>query len=165
VRICFMLSCLAPLFALTMIRGLSDEVVSGRVLNYICASLILVPTAVVFLRIVLAKKRNDKGFLQVTSVTQNKEYVFTYFFTVLLPLYSITISNNRELAAYLCAIAIIFFILFRLNLYYTNLFFVVFRYNVYVVQPLNRIVLSKKEISSGDLLTPYRLSNTVFIDL
>lgn len=165
IRIMFMLSCLAPLFILTMMRGISDKICSDKILIIICSILVLIPTFFVILRILIAKKRNDRLAINVIEVTQNKEYVFTYFFTVLLPLYGITLSNSRELSAYITAIVLIFLILFRLNLYYTNIFFVIFKYNVYIIKPLNRIILSKRELTTGMAINPLRLSNTVFIEI
>lgn len=165
IRIMFMLSCLAPLFILTMVRGISGKICSDKILIIIGSILVLIPTFFVVLRIFIAKKRNDRLAINVIEVTQNKEYVFTYFFTVLLPLYGITLSTPREFTAYIAAIFLIFLILFRLNLYYTNIFFVIFKYNVYIIKPLNRIILSKRELTTGMAINPLRLSNTVFIDI
>lgn len=159
-----MLSCLAPLFILTMTRGISEKICDDKILIYIC-SFFIVPTFFVILRILIAKKQNDRLEVRVTSLTQNKEYVFTYFFTVLLPLYGITLSNYRDVGAYVLALLLIIIILFRLNLYYTNVFFVIFKYNVYIVQPNNLIILSKKEIIPGTQIWPLRLSNSVFINI
>lgn len=160
-----MLSCLAPLFILTMIKGVSDKICSDKILIYTCSALVIIPKLIVLFRIFLAKKQNDKLEIQVIEVTQNKDYVFTYFFTVLLPLYGISISTDRELYAYLLAVLLIFIILFRLNLYYTNIFFIIFKYNVYILKHTNQIILSKNELTSGIIIRPLRLSNSVFIEI
>lgn len=161
----FMLSCLAPLFILMMIRGINMDLCYDNTLKLICTCFIVVPLFFVLLRIIIAKQQNDKLQIEIKEVTQNKEYVFTYFFTVLLPLYGIALTNNRELYAYLTAIILIFLILFRLNLYYTNIFFILFKYNVYVIKPNNYIILSKKELTPNSIIVPYRLSNSVYIIL
>ena len=165
IRIMFMLSCLAPLFILMMIRGINMDLCYDNTLKLICTCFIVVPLFFVLLRIIIAKQQNDKLQIEIKEVTQNKEYVFTYFFTVLLPLYGIALTNNRELYAYLTAIILIFLILFRLNLYYTNIFFILFKYNVYVIKPNNYIILSKKELTPNSIIVPYRLSNSVYIIL
>lgn len=165
IRIMFMLSCLAPLFILTMIRGISDKICSDKTLIIICSSLIIVPIIFILLRIFIAKKHDDRYTLNITVVTENKDYVFTYFFTVLLPLYSISLTSPREIIAYSCAFILIILILFRLNLYYTNLFFVIFKYNVYIVKPTNSIILSKRELTPGMIINPIRISNSVFIEI
>lgn len=165
IRIMFMLSCLAPLFILMMIKGVDAKLCSEKALMIICSSFLLIPLLFVLLRILLAKKQNDKLQIEITEVTQNKEYVFTYFFTVLLPLYGIALTNLREFYAYVTAVSLIFIILFRLNLYYTNVFFILFKYNVYIIKPNNYIVLSRTELTPNSTILPYRLSNSVFIIL
>jgi len=160
-----MLSCLAPLFILMMIKGVDPLLCSNKLLMIVCSSFILTPLFFVLLRIFLARKQNDKLQIEIQEVTQNKEYVFTYFFTVLLPLYGITLTTVREFYAYVAAVSLIFIILFRLNLYYTNVFFILFKYNVYIIKPNNYVVISRTELTPNSTIIPYRLSNSVFIIL
>lgn len=167
VKFMMLLSSMAPLFLLVGIRGM-DQIISSDKLWYFISGLILIPYSILQLRIYFAKKSNDSHTLSVDGAKNNKEYLFTFLFTVLLPLYSVSISNSREFAAVVFAICFVIFVLWNLNLHFVNLFFALQGYRVYTIENDNSIVLlTFRHSIPHDLkeLKVHRISNSVFIEL
>lgn len=167
VKFMMLLSSMAPLFLLVGIRGL-DAVVADKHLWIAVACLVLIPYLVLRLRMYLSIKSNDTFVLDVTDVKNNKEYLFTYLFTVLLPLYSVTISNNREFGAMMFAICFVIFVLWNMNLHFVNILFAFMGYRVFTIESFDSaILLTTRTTIPKDLkeLKVHRLSNTVFIEL
>lgn len=167
VKFMMLLSSMLPLFVLVGVRGL-DKVICDNYLWLIISCLVIIPYALVRFRINRAVKSNDTFLIDVSEVKSNKEYLFTYLFTVLLPLYSVSISNQREFAAMIFAICFVIFVLWNMNLHFINLLFAIQGYRVYTIESFNSsILLTKRTRIPNDIkeLKVHRLSNTVFIEL
>src|SRR5690606_23527408 len=95
-------------------------------------------------------------------------YLFTYLFTVLLPLYSVSITTDREFAAVVVAILFIMFVLWNLNLHFINILFALQGYKVYTLEDLDGAILLSTRSHIPKKITEikvHRLSNSVFIEL
>ena len=167
VKFMMLLGSMAPLFFLVGIRGLKKELISEIYFYIIIASLIIIPYFILKVRIGMSVKRRDIYQLNTERTTQNKDYLFVYFFTVLLPLYSVSINDAREFSAMIFAICFIIFVLWNLNLHFINFFFAFSGYRVFTIDSnssaillttRNRIPESLKEIKA------HRISNSVFIE-
>lgn len=167
VKFMMLLSSMAPLFILVGARGM-DKVISDKFLWIGIGCLIIIPHIILKLRINRAKKSNDTYIIDVSEAQSNKEYLFTYLFTVLLPLYSVSITNNREFTAMLFAICFVIFVLWNMNLHFINFIFALQGFRVYTIESFNSsILLTKRLRIPSDLkeLKVYRLSNSVYIEL
>jgi len=167
VKLMMLLSSMAPLFILVGVRGM-DKVICDKYLWIAVSSLVIIPYLILRLRIYRSVKSNDTFLIDVTEAKNNKEYLFTYLFTVLLPLYSVAITDNREFAAMIFAICFVIFVLWNMNLHFINIFFAVAGYRVYTIESFNSsVLLTKRTRIPTDIkeLKVHRLSNTVFIEL
>lgn len=168
VKFMMLLSSMAPLFVLVALRGIDEKVISVEHLTIIVLILVVIPFLVLFLRIGSAKRNNDIVTVNISANTNNKDYLFTYLFTVLLPLYSFTITSNRDAIALLFALTIVLFVLWNMNLHFINLLFACRGYKVYTLDSFHGAVLlsTRYNLSIGaDELTVHRLSNSVFIEI
>lgn len=167
VKFMMLLSSMAPLFLLIGIRGM-DKIISDKHLWIAVSFLLVIPFLILKWRIHRTIKSNDTYMLDISETKNNKEYLFTYLFTVLLPLYSITIENNREFIAITFAICFIIFVLWNMNLHFVNIFFAFQGYHVYTIETFNSaILLTTRTSIPKDIkeLKVHRLSNSVFIEL
>ncbi len=167
VKFMMLLSSMAPLFFLVGIKGM-DDVVDDKHLWIAVILLLIIPFFIVKLRIRFAVKSNDVFVLDVSETKNNKEYLFTYLFTILLPLYSVTISDNREFVAIIFAICLVIFVLWNMNLHFVNIFFAIQGYRVFTVESFDSAILltARSTIPKNiNELKVHRLSNTVFIEL
>ncbi len=167
VKFMMLLSSLAPLFILVGIRGL-DNFINYGLLWIIIGLLLIIPFSILLLRVYLAKKNDDKYTVNIQGNRLNKEYLFTYLFTVLLPLYSVTVTNEKEFFAILFAIFFVVFVLWNLNLHFINIFFAFNGYKVYTLpRQESSILLTTRNYLDDKLktITAHRLSNSVFIEL
>ncbi len=167
VKFMMLLSSMAPLFILVCIRGM-DGVVDEIYLLIAVLLLLLIPFLVIKLRIQFARKSNDVFFLDVSETKNNKEYLFTYLFTVLLPLYSVSINNMREFIAMVFAICFVIFVLWNMNLHFVNILFAFQGYRVFTIVSFDSaILLTTRTNIPKDVkeLKVHRLSNSVFIEL
>lgn len=167
VKFMMLLSSMAPLFLLVGIRGM-DDVVDDKHLWIAVILLLIIPFFIVKLRIHFAVKSNDVFVLDVSETKNNKEYLFTYLFTVLLPLYSVTISDNREFGAIIFAICLVIFVLWNMNLHFVNILFAIQGYRVFTIESFDSAILltTRSTIPKNiNELKVHRLSNTVFIEL
>jgi hypothetical protein len=167
VKFMMLLSSLAPLFILVGIRGM-DNIINYYTLWFIIGLLLIVPFSILMLRLYLAKKNDDKYTVNIRDNRLNKEYLFTYLFTVLLPLYSVTVTNEKEFFAILFAIFFVVFVLWNLNLHFINIFFALKGYKVYTLPHQDSaILLTTRNYLDDELktITAHRLSNSVFIEL
>jgi ABC-type xylose transport system permease subunit len=164
-RLMMTLASLAPLFVLTAVRGLSKL---GDKWTWIGAAvLVVVPNIVLWLRYYVARHENDRGRIEVESATDNREHLLVYLFAVLMPLYQSTFTSCREIAANLLVIVFVVYLFMHMNLHYMNVIFAVFGYRVFSVETSGtQVVLLTKRTSlvRGQTLTPFRLSNTLYID-
>ncbi len=129
---------------------------------------IIAPYLILRLRIYRSVKSNDTFLLNVTEVKSNKEYLFTYLFTVLLPLYSVAITNKRDFSAMIVAICFVIFVLWNMNLHFINILLALQGYKVYTIESHDCAVLLTRRVRfAADLkeLKVHRLSNSVFIEL
>ena len=173
VKFMMLLSSMAPLFLLVGIRGVQIKsgetlLISSKQTWVVIACLIIIPYLILKIRIYFSRKSSDVYPLNVQHSTLNKEYLFTYLFTVLLPLYSVNISSIDELYAVVCAITIVVFVLWNLNMHFINMFFALSGYRVFTLPGQNgAILLSTRQSIPQDLseIIAHRISNSVFIEL
>jgi hypothetical protein len=167
VKLMMLLNSMAPLFVLVGIRGIG-QILSDQILWTSVAALAIIPYLVLRWRIFLSKRSNDTYMLNVTVWRTNKEYLFTYFFTVLLPLYGVSITSVREFVAVLFAICFVLFVLWNLNLHFVNVFFAFQGYKVItLVNENGAILLTQRHHIPASIteLRAHRISNSVFIEL
>jgi len=167
VKFMMLVSSMAPLFLLVGIRGM-ETVVDDNHLQIAVTLLLTLPFIIIKLRIYFARKSNDVFVLDVSDSKNNKEYLFTYLFTVLLPLYSVSINDNREFGAVLFAICLVLFVLWNMNLHFVNILFAIQGYRVYTIESYeSAILLTTRSSIPKDLheIKVHRLSSSVFIEL
>lgn len=166
IKMMMLLSSLSPLFILLAARGMNG-LIDDFYLWLGTSVLVVVPYLIVQLRIYLATKRDDTFILNTEKANDNKDYLFTYFFTILLPLFSISISTTRELSAIILALIFVLFILWNMNLHFVNIFFAVSGYRVFTIESENSaILITYRRRIPADLtqIKAHRLSNSVFIE-
>ncbi len=162
-----LLSSMAPLFLLIGLKGLNN-VISDEILWKVVAVLIVLPLIVIGIRIGIAKERQDTFKINVEHVQSNKEYLFTFFFVVLLPIYGIQIETPREFYTMIFAICVMIFILWNVNLHFTNIFFALLGYRVYTVEiDKTYIILSQRHFfpKAVTSISCFRISDTVLIEI
>lgn len=171
VRLMMVLSGLSPLFLLWAIRGMTS--VSDRRLWALCAILLLVPTAALFLRLRVARFRNDVRALVIGKADDHREHLLVYLFAMLIPLYDVNVADTREAIAAVTALLFIVFLFWHLNLHYMNIFFAIGGYRVFTVTPTNSglgtgepfVLLTRRAaLATGETIRAYRLSNSVFFE-
>ncbi len=168
-----LLSSMAPLFILVGIRGIQIKdgeqlLISQKHTWIVIVCLITIPYLVIKARINSAKKCGDIFPISVSQATLNKEYLFTYLFTVLLPLYSVSIGSLNEFYAVLCAIFFVLFVLWNMNMHFINILFAFSGYRVFTIPNQHgAVLLSIRQNIPSDLktLNAHRISNSVFIEL
>lgn len=173
VKFMMLLSSMTPLFILVGIRGIQikngEELLIAPMHTWIIIGcLIIIPYLAIKLRIYFSKKSNDIYLLNVYEATLNKEYLFTYLFTVLLPLYSVSISSLNEFYAVICAIVFVLFILWNMNMHFINIFFAFGGYRVFTLPNQNgAVLLSIRQCipNNFETIKVHRISNSVFIEL
>jgi len=172
-RLLMVLSSISPLFILWAIRG--DTCIPDEYFIGFCATMVILPNLFLWLRIRLAVKLADKRELVVGTAEDHRDHVLVYLFAMLLPFYSESLTNWRELAAAFAAISFIVFLFWHLNLHYMNLLFAVFGYRVFTVYPPSdhnplgskgRVAIISRRVSllPGESVFAYRISNTVYLE-
>jgi len=167
------LSCISPLFVLWAIRG--NKLIPDRWFVTSCIFLAIVPTGALLLRLRISKSEKDQKELIVHGAEDHRDHLLVYLFTMLLPLYPIDTGGPRDFAAMLVALAFVVFMFWSLNLHYMNVLFSIFGYRVFTisVDPKGNpysgregyaLISPRKSISSGERITAYRLSNTVYFE-
>ncbi len=167
IKLMMLLSSMAPLFILIGIKGF-DHVICDKYLWIAVSFLVVIPYLFIWLRIYFSKKSNDTFLLDVSETKTNREYLFTYLITILLPLFSVTITTNREFVAMISAIFFVVFVLWNMNLHFINILFAILGYRVYTIDSYNCSVLLTKRTripSNIKELKVHRISNSVFIEL
>ena len=168
IKMMMLLSSMAPLFLLIGLRGIDQKVICDKILWIGISILVIIPLMFTAIRIMAAKKNRDILKVDITQTSNNKDYLFTYLFTVLLPLYSFTITSDRDAFALLFALVVVIFVLWNMNLHFINFFFAMQGYKVYTLDSVEgAILLSTRHIlpKNQNLLSVHRLSNSVFIEL
>ena len=173
-RLLMVLSSFSPLFILWALRG--TGAVADPVLIPLCIALVVLPNAVLWLRIMIARKRDDTSSLVPSKVSDQKEHIIVYLFAMLVPLYDANIGTLRDFAAVGVAFAFIVFVFWKLNLHYVNLIFALFGYNVFTLTVLRSsgqgqpheatvVVLSRKGMLLADCqINAYRISDSVYLE-
>lgn len=172
-RLLMVLSSISPLFILWAIRG-NSLIPDGYFIAF-CGLMVVVPNAFLWLRITTAKKQRDKRELTVGRADDHRSHILSYLFAMLLPFYSADLGSWRHLGASFAALAFIVFLFWHLNLHYMNLLFAARGYRVFTVHPLvdgsaltgksTFVMITRRiRLASGDQLTAYRLSNTVYLE-
>ena len=173
VRLCMVLGSISPLFIFWAIQG--SRFISDDWLLPICALMVIVPNAVLLLRFRTAKKQADKRVLTVGTSDDHRHHILVYLFAMLLPFYSADLESWRSLSAALAALAFIVFLFWHLNLHYMNLAFALLGYRVFMICPpldgnqltgktLYTVITRRVNLSPGEQLIAYRLSDTVYVE-
>lgn len=172
-RLLMVMSSISPLFILWAIRG--NSLIPDRYFIGVCALMVLLPNAVLWLRVRIAKRNNDRREVTVGTADDHRDHILVYLFAMLLPFYSEDISTPRDLAATIAALSFIVFLFWHLNLHYMNLAFAILGYRVFTVHspddgnPLtgkvrHAVITRRAILSPNEKLTTYRLSDTVYLE-
>ena len=172
-RLLMVLSSISPIFILWAIRG--NSLIPDRWFVGICALMVVVPNAFLWLRIWTAKKQADKRDLTVGTAEDHRGHIIVYLFAMLLPFYSEALGTWRDLGATSAALAFIVFLFWHLNLHYVNLLFAALGYRVFTVYPpadgnpitgktRQALITRRVSLASGDRIVAYRLSDTVYLE-
>jgi hypothetical protein len=172
-RLLMVLSSFSPLFILWAIRG--NCLFSNTLFIGLCIVFILLPNIFLLARIRIAKANKDKRQIVVGVADDHRDHILVYLFAMLLPFYSENTDSIRNLISTLTAIAFVIFLFWHLNLHYMNFIFALFGYRVFTINPLTSdnpfsgnssmvVITRRSNLSSGDKLTGYRLSNTVYME-
>ena len=167
------MSSVSPLFILWAIRG--NSLVPDLYFIGFCALMVVLPNAFLWLRIKTAKKNSDRRAITVGTADDHRDHMLVYLFAMLLPFYSQDLGTLRDLASTLAALVFIVFLFWHLNLHYMNLVFAVLGYRVFTVYPpaddnpitgktRHAVVTRRVSLSSGEQLTAWRLSDTVYLE-
>lgn len=173
-RLLMVLSSISPLFILWAIRG--SSLIPDHWFIGFCALMVIVPNVFLGLRIHTAKKQNDTRQLTVGRADDHRDHILVYLFAMLLPFYSEDIGTWRDLGATFAALAFIVFLFWHLNLHYMNLLFAGRGLRVFTVYPPadnnpltgksgQAVITHRVSLASGDRITAYRLSDTVYLEL
>ncbi len=173
-RLLMVLSSVSPLFILWAIRG--TALVPDCYFLSFCAVMVIVPNAFLWFRIRAAKKDKQDRELVVSTVEDNREHLLVYLFAMLLPFYADTLATWRTLAAALAGLGFVVFMFWHLNLHYMNILFALFGYRVFTLYPtadrrplsgrLNYVLITPRvNVATGDHITAYRLSDTVYFEV
>lgn len=165
IRLMMIISSLTPLFIMLSFRGAGD-VISDYTLWIITSSVLLLPTLFIYLRIKVSMKNKEIYELPTENNTLNKEYLFTYLFTILLPLYSLSITSLRELLAVFSAILFVMLVLWNMNLHYINILLAMFGYRVFTLKTDDsKLLISSKQYLNNKSIKAHRISNSVYIEV
>lgn len=172
-RLMMVLSSISPLFILWAIRG--NKVMPGPYFTGFCIVLIVVPNAILWLRIRAAKAQKDMREVEIGRAEDHRDHLLVYLIAILLPFYSANLGTTREFVAALLAICFIVFLFWNMNLHYMNLIFAALGYRVFTVYPpadansmsgkSSFVVITKRAIiEPNDRIIAFRISNTVFLE-
>lgn len=172
-RLLMVLSSISPLFILWAIRG--NSLIPDRWFIGLCALMVLVPNAFLWLRIRTAKKQADKREITVGTADDHRDHILVYLFAMLLPFYSEDLGTWRDLGATVAALAFIVFLFWHLNLHYMNLLFAALGFRVFTIYPpadgnpltsktRQALITRRVSLASGERIVAFRLSDTVYLE-
>lgn len=172
-RVFMVLSSLSPLFALWAIRGTS--LIPDRYFIAACATFVLVPYCVLWYRIHVACRENDRIPTIIGHTEDNQSHILVYLFAILLPFYREEIETYRDMAAMVVALMFIVFLFWWLNLHYINFVFALCGYRVFTVCPPKSdnpyssknsfiLITFRRSLLQNMEFAPYRLSNSVYFE-
>lgn len=172
-RLLMVLSSMSPLFFLWAIRG--NRLIPDRYFILFCATMVVLPNAFLALRIRTAVKLNERREIVVGHAEDHRDHLLVYLFSILLPFYTTEFVRWRDVAAVCAALGFIVFLFWHLNLHYMNLLFALFGYRVFTLSPATDanalsgkttqvLITRRTELSTGERLVAYRLSDTVYFE-
>ena len=167
------LSSISPLFILWAIRG--NKLIPDRYFLLFCAVMVIVPNAFLWLRIITAKKLEERRELVVGAAEDHREHLLVYLFAMLLPFYTTDVGSWRDFAAVLVALGFIVFLFWHLNMHYMNVLFAALGYRVFTLYPsadgnplsgkTSQVLITPRvTVLAGDHVIAYRLSDTVYFE-
>lgn len=170
-RLLMVLSSISPIFILWAIRG--NSLIPDRYFLPFCAAIVVLPSAFLWKRLRTARALREEHVIAVGTAEDHRADLLLYLFAMLLPLYTANLGTWRDLAAAAAALAFIVFLFWHLNLHYMNVLFAVLGYRVFTVHapadanPLTGrsslvLITRRADLSPGQRLATYRLSDTVF---
>lgn len=173
-RLLMVLSGLSPLFVLWAVRGIDK--IPDVLLWSVCGVLIVLPNVALYFRMRIVRVRKDTKTITVGKATDNREHLLVYLFAMLIPLYDVNLSSEREAAAAIIAFVFVVFLFWHLNLHYMNLVFALAGYRVFTIEPPPAkdnigskqpfVLLTKRSFLAADTaINAYRISNTVLVEL
>lgn len=173
-RLLMVLSSLSPLFILWAIRG--NKLIPEIYFLAFCGLMVIVPNAVLYLRIRTARKLKEKREIIVGSAEDHRDHLLVYLFAMLLPFYTADFNTWRDFASVLAALGFIVFLFWHLNLHYMNILFAVKDYRVFTLYPpsdgnpltgktIMVLITRRINLTNGERLTVYRLSDTVYLEM
>jgi len=118
----------------------------------------------------------ERRELHVGSAEDHRDHLLVYLFAMLLPFYPVDLTNARDIAAVVIALAFVVFLFWHLNLHYMNLLFALLGYRVFTILPPKEgnvlsgktgyiLITPRVSIVDGSRLNVYRLSDTVYFEV
>ena len=170
---CATLSSLSPLFLILAIRG--NAVVPDLWLWTVCAALVAVPSAFLFLRVLIVWKSRRATLIQVGAVEDKETRLSVYLaLAPMLPVYWPALDAWRDLIALCVAVAIITLLFWHFRLHYVHFILALLDYRTFAVVPDSRdspfsrrtplalIVRRQRRPAEGDRIYALRLSDTLY---
>ena len=173
-RFLMVLSSISPLFILWAIRG--NNLISDDYLLALCAFMIIVPNVFLWLRMVTAKRLQERRELVIDKADDHRDHLLVYLFSMLLPFYAAELATWRDLAALVAALRFIIFLFWHLNLHYMNVLFAALGYRVFTIYPpsdgnplsgkISQVLITPRVgLAKGQHISAYRLSDTVYFEV
>lgn len=158
---------LTPFFLLLGIKG--SNIIPNTVLWSICIGMIVLPNFILWIRILVAKKQNDKKTWTIESYTDNRDHLLVYLFTVLIPLYQSDLDSFNSLLSLLVVFLLIIFLFIHMNMHYINFLFALFGFRIMTLKTKESnaqiVLLTQREwFNAGEIIQAFRISNTVYIE-
>ena len=172
-RLLMVFGSISPLFILWAIRG--NTLVPDHYFLTFCSLMVVVPNAVLGIRLLVALKQKDNRPLTIGNSEDHRSHLLAYLFSMLLPFYRQEFATWRDLSAMLIALAFIAFLFWHLNLHYMNLVFAIFGYRVFTVHPPSDgnpytgkssfiLMTRRRSLHQGEQVTALRLSDAVYLE-
>jgi len=172
-RLLMVMSSMSPLFILWGIKGIG--IIPDRYFIAFCVIMVVVPNAFLWLRINTAKRFKEQREIVVGDSDDHRDHILVYLFAMLLPFYTTEIANYRDFAAVIAALGFVVFLFCHLNLHYMNIIFASLGYRVFTLyscpsdNPMSGrqsqvLITHRINVSQGERIVAYRLSNTVYFE-
>ena len=173
-RLLLVLSSFAPLFLLWAVKGTS--LIADIYFLPFCCILAGGPTAILWCRIHIARKRRDQHELLLGPPEDKSSYLIGYLFAILLPFYRQDVETWRDFAALWIALAFIVLLFWSLKLHHLNILFLTRGYRIYSIGPRNEddhlgkggdwTLLTRREtVREGLPVTALRITDALYLDL
>lgn len=173
-RLLLVLSSMSPLFVLWAIRG--TEMMPERHFWALCAFLFVAPNAWLFMLITRAKSKKVQRTIVVGEADDRRQDIISYLFAMLLPFYTVDLSDGRNVIATVLAFLIVVILFVSLNLHYMNVLAALLGYHCLQVStsengdrmssaPTFMVVTKKARLRSGSRFTGYIISPTLLLEV